>query len=103
MKYKPISGKVMLYSLRTHCYLSKEKKARITYWKKQNMKSCELWHEREHDKNILRDVHNGNVWKRFEEPIFNITVCKRLRGCLVTIFFITTSIILFIVRIMLMY
>ena len=96
-KYKTTSEKVMLCSLRTYCYLSTGKKLRITYWKKQNIKNCETWHEREHHQDILRHIHNCNVWKMFEDPNFDIKACKRLQGFLVTIFFIATYFTPFIV------
>ena len=68
MSVQSINGKNTLYPFKTYCYKSLKVSLQELINRNNFEESCESWRERKTEENVLSDVYDGKIWKKFSDP-----------------------------------
>ena len=73
---KSVSGKKMFYPIRTFCYQSIKESLRTLLLRLGFEIECEKWWSQNHSEDVLADVHDGEIWKKFTHDGTNLFFSK---------------------------
>ena len=62
------SGEVSFVPFKTYCYKSIKESLKNLLERKGFEEDCEKWRERKTKENVMADVYDGEMWKKFSDP-----------------------------------
>lgn len=84
-KLKTQSGKEILQPLKIYCYRSIEYSLSKLLARKDFEKACEEWRNRENYDDVMSDVYDGRIWKKFSQPENGFFVNKGSYGLMINV------------------